>query len=198
MDERLYRAVNRFATRTGWLHPPMVAYANYGIVLLGLALLAGWWLGRQPADTNTVAAVACTVLAVFAALAAAQLIGGAVGRARPYDAIAGMGVLVSRTTDFSFPSDHATVAGAVAGGLWSVDRRLARTALVLAIVMAFARVYVGAHYPGDVLAGLVLGGAVAVAATRIGRVHIASWLDRLASSPLRPLVSRRDRVVERG
>ena len=52
------------------------------------------------------------------------------------------------TKDFSFPSDHATVAGAVAGGLGIVDRRLGRIAVGLAVLMAAARVYVGAHYPG--------------------------------------------------
>jgi len=190
MDRTLYRAVNRFAGRTGWLHPPIVAFAKYGIVLFGIALLAGWWLGRQRSDITTVAAVVCAVAAVFVALGVAQLIGHVIGRARPYDAIAGMRLLVSRTNDFSFPSDHATVAGAVAGGLWAVDRRLARAAVIAAIAMAFSRVYVGAHYPGDVIVGVVLGAAVAVGVNRVVGAQVGRWLGFLVRSPLGPLIAR--------
>ncbi len=43
-----------------------------------------------------------------------QLIGGAIDRARPYETLANVHLLVDKTKDFSFPSDHATAAGAVA------------------------------------------------------------------------------------
>lgn len=188
MDASLFRIVDRFAERTGWLHPPAVAFAKYGIVAFALMLLVGWWLGRQRPEPTALAAVVCTVVAVFVALGAAQLIGHGVGRARPYDAMTGMRVLVARTTDFSFPSDHATVAGAVAGGLWFVDRRLARLAVGLALLMAVTRVYVGAHYPGDVLAGLALGAATAAGVHLLAGGPIAALLGRLARSPMRPLI----------
>lgn len=110
------------------------------------------------------------------------------GRARPYDVIGGIHVLVSRTTDFSFPSDHATMAGAVAGGLAFVDRRLGRVAVGLAVVMAFARVYVGVHYPGDVVAGLILGAAIATAMHLLAARHVAHLLTALAGTPLRALI----------
>lgn len=197
MDAALFRFMNRFAERTGWLHPPAVAFAKYGIVAFALMLLVGWWFGRQRPEMTTLAAVACTVVAVFMALGAAQLIGHAVGRARPYDAMTGIRALVARTTDFSFPSDHATVAGAVAGGLWFVDRRLARLTIGLALLMAVTRVYVGAHYPGDVLAGLVLGAATAAGVHQLASGPIAALLGRLAHSPLRPLVTSQADGLER-
>ena len=99
----------------------------------------------------------------MAALGVGQIIGGAINRARPYETMTNVHVLVDKTTDFSFPSDHATVAGAVAVGLTFANRRWGIVASVVAVLMAFTRVYVGAHYPGDVLAGLSLGGLVATA-----------------------------------
>jgi undecaprenyl-diphosphatase len=168
MDTWLFRTIDDFATRTGWLHPFAVAYAKDGVALFAVASAAGWWIARGQEDTETAAALVCTVIAVFVGLGAAQLLGHLVDRARSYDAIDGVRVLVFRTTDFSFPSDHATMAGAVAGGLWVVDRRLGRITLVLALVMASARVYVGAHYPGDVVAGLALGALVAATIVRGG------------------------------
>ncbi len=190
MDESLFKIVNRFAERTGWLHSPAVAYAKYGIALFGAALLVAWWIGRQRSESATIAAVVCAGVAVLVALGAAQVIGHLVGRARPYDAIEGVRVLVSRTKDFSFPSDHATVAGAVAAGLWFADRRVGRVAIGLAVGMAFARVYVGAHYPGDVLAGLALGAVVATAVNRLGVGPVSALVNYLVRSPLRPLVAR--------
>jgi len=63
-------------------------------------------------------------------------------------------VLVDKTTDFSFPSDHATVAGTDAVGLLFANRRWGIVAGALAVLVAFTRVYIGAHSPDDVLAGL--------------------------------------------
>ena len=96
--------------------------------------------------------------AALIALEIAQLIGRAVDRTRPFHALSSVHVLIARSADFSFPSDHATTAGAVSVGLLFAGRRIwGAIAVICALVMAFARVYVGVHYPGDVLAGLTLG-----------------------------------------
>jgi membrane-associated protein len=95
------------------------------------------------------------------AVAVNQPIVHSVHEARPYTALPHILVLADRSTDPSFPSDHATMAGAVAVGLWFVSHRLSVVAAVAAVLMAFTRVYIGAHYPADVAAGLLLGGIVA-------------------------------------
>lgn len=77
--------------------------------------------------------------------------------------MAGVEVLVQRAADFSFPSDHAVVARAVTAGLVMVNRKVGAVAAVLAVTLCFSRVYVGVHYPGDVLAGAVLEAAVVMA-----------------------------------
>ena len=76
----------------------------------------------------------------MAALGIGQLIGRAVDRARPYESLNNVHLLVAKTTDFSFPSDHATVAGAVAAGLFLTNRRWGTVAAIAAVTMAFARV----------------------------------------------------------
>jgi undecaprenyl-diphosphatase len=96
--------------------------------------------------------------------------------------------LVSRTSDPSFPSDHACVVGAVAAGLFFVDRRLGWVTTALAGLMAVTRVYVGAHWPLDVVVGLVVGAAVAAAVLVLLRRPVARLVDAAASTRLRPLV----------
>jgi undecaprenyl-diphosphatase len=89
-----------------------------------------------------------------------QPIVSAVREARPYAMKSYILVLADRGSDFSFPSDHATLAGAVVAGLYLVHRRLGALAAAAAVLVAFSRVYIAAHYPQDVAAGLLLGAAV--------------------------------------
>jgi undecaprenyl-diphosphatase len=106
---------------------------------------------------------------------------------RPYVTLHHTLLLVSRSTDYSFPSDHSTMAGAVAAGLLLVAWRLGLLALLAALLIAFARVYVGAHYPGDVIAGLAVGAVVVL----IGYLTVVPVLTRLvtylSATRLRPL-----------
>lgn len=70
----------------------------------------------------------------------------------------------------SFPSGHATVAFACATALALAVPRLALPLYALAALVAWSRVYVGVHYPLDVLAGAVLGVALALAIAAVARV----------------------------
>ena len=112
-----------------------------------------------------------------------------IDRARPYETMSDVHLLVSRTTDFSFPSDHATVAGAVAAGLFLANRRWGIVAIVAALLMAVTRVYVGAHYPADVVAGLALGALTAVCGWLVVVPLIRRMLDRLATTGIHPLLT---------
>jgi membrane-associated phospholipid phosphatase len=188
LDASLFRAVNRFADRTPWAHGVAVADAKYGVVLFAVLILAGWWRARTAPDGNAMAAVLWAAAGCLVAVAINQLLGHLVGRARPYTAMPDVHVLISRTTDFSFPSDHAIAVGAVAAGLLIADRALGWIAAVLAVLMAAARVYVGVHYPGDVLAGLVVGAAVVAAGSFLALPLLRSLVGAVDRSPLRPLV----------
>jgi len=156
-----FQQVNEFARQTGWLHAPVTAYAKYGIVLFAVLLLVGWWLARS-GPARTMAAALLAPISTVLAVAINQPIVKHVAEARPYVVHPGALVLVTKSTDASFPSDHATMAGAVAVGLCFVSWRLGLVATICAVLMAASRVYVGAHYPQDVVAGLALGGVVAL------------------------------------
>lgn len=181
--------VNDFARHTGWLHGPAVAYANYGVVLFAGLLLAGWWLARCDRNVTTMARALLAPAGVLVAVAVNQPLVHAVNEPRPYTELPQALVLVHRSLDASFPSDHATMAGAAAAGLLLVSRRLGWVAAAAAVLMAFTRVYVGAHYPVDVLAGLAVGTVVSVAVALAATPIVARVLASALSTPLRPLLT---------
>lgn len=76
----------------------------------------------------------------------------------------------------------------MAAGLFFVDRRLGWVAAALAALMAVARVYVGAHWPLDVVVGLASGAAVAAVLVLLARGAVAGVVGRLRSTPVRPLL----------
>lgn len=188
LDHSWFLAVNSFAKDTPWLHAAIRGYAVYGVVLFALILLWSWWRARRR-DLHAVTAALWAPLGTLLAVGLNQPLGSWVHRARPYTVLPHVEVLVARTSDFSFPSDHAVMAGAVAAGVWLASRRLGLLTGAAAVLLAFARVYVGAHYPGDVLAGLLFGAVVTVVGYAVVR-RLLEWIvAAVARTPARPLVT---------
>ncbi len=193
MDTSLYLDVNRFAVRPAWAHRFMHDYALYaGVVFLALLVFVAFLRARRDSfgdGAGRVAATLWTAAGVLAALGLNQPLAHAIGRVRPYDVLRGVEVLVPRANDFTMPSDHATVAGAAIVGLWlSRDRLIAAIATAAGLFLAFARVYVGAHYPGDVLAGLAFGGVVMAIGYLLLIRPLRDLVRWLATTPLGVLV----------
>lgn len=81
-----------------------------------------------------------------------------VARIRPYEVVNGLVCLIEKQKDFSFPSGHTCASFAAAAAYYKIlPKRYGVSALVLAALIAFSRLYVGVHYPTDILGGLAVG-----------------------------------------
>lgn len=79
-------------------------------------------------------------------------------RVRPCDVNKTVELLVARPHDYSFPSGHTAISFAAVSGLYFAgEKKMWKPALVLAVLMAFSRLYLYVHYPTDVLGGLIIG-----------------------------------------
>ena len=105
-----------------------------------------------------------------------------VDRIRPYEVIESLKILVAKPDDASFPSGHTASSFASCTALllslpMVTDRRRARictvAAYILAVLIAFSRLYVGVHYPTDVLGGIVIGILCGAAGYFVGKAVIA-------------------------
>lgn len=180
LDTALFRWGNGFAGHHPALDAIMSAVASYAPLVVVVVLLACW--GRWRRTWQRAAGLA--TVAALVALGVGQLLNVALPRPRPF-VVMPAAVLVAHAADPSFPSDHAILVFAVTAVLATVSRRLAAWLAVFSVVVLIARVYVGVHYPTDVLGGAALGAAAGWAAVRLSRTPlverwIATLLDQLA------------------
>ena len=148
-DASAFRAINGLP---GWLAPiawlPMQAGALASPIAIGAVL--AWRGDRRRALRVAGAGVA--------AWGTAKIVKRAVGRGRPGDHLEGVELrLGSADVGLGFPSGHAAVAAGIAAAFDAGDPRAATALATLAGTVGLARIYVGAHYPLDVIGGWAMG-----------------------------------------
>ncbi|MGW0465765.1 phosphatase PAP2 family protein [Streptomyces sp. NPDC003027] len=185
-----------------WFDRVMGFVGEYGI-MLGLVLVALWcWasIRRRGSVADSVSGLAGLVWAPLAAGVALLVnipIRGFVERPRPFKDHQGLEVLVDGKTDFSFVSDHATMAMAIGVGLFVAHRKLGLAAIGLAFAEGFCRVYMGVHYPTDVIGGFALGTAVALLLAPLALALLTPVVSAVARSKHGARLVRSRRAAER-
>lgn len=184
-----------------WFDRIMEFVGEYGIILaLVLVVLGCWWsVRRRGTAADSVAGVAGLIWAPLAAGIALLVnipIRGFVERPRPFRDHPGLDVLVAGKTDYSFVSDHATLAMALAIGVFVANRRFGLVAIGLALVEAFCRVYMGVHYPTDVIGGLALGTAVALLLAPVALALLTPVVAAVARTPFGARLVRSRRAAD--
>ena len=104
----------------------------------------------------------------------------AVGRIRPYDYQLEffqrtIPLLIERQHDFSFPSGHTIASFEAAVAMLICNKKLGIPAMILAVLIAFSRMYLYVHYPTDVIASVILGTGLAFLAVFLVNKGWALW-----------------------
>ncbi|MFF3909569.1 phosphatase PAP2 family protein [Streptomyces sp. NPDC001848] len=185
-----------------WFDRVMAFVGEWGL-LLAMVLLVLWcWTSvRRRGGENAAASVAAIVWAPLAAGIGVLVnvpIRGFVDRPRPFVDHQGLDVLVTGKTDYSFVSDHATLTMAMAVGLFVANRKFGLLGLGLALLEGFCRVYMGVHYPTDVIGGFALGTAVALLLSPLATALLTPVMKAVERSPRagRLIRARGERAAE--
>jgi undecaprenyl-diphosphatase len=172
-DSSIIAFFNAFSQKSWYVDHLMVFISQTRLVKGGLLILAIWWLWFRNTDERkaqtTREHIVATIVSCFAALFVARALAFALPfRGRPFNDPhlhfrlpygAELDELLSWS---SFPSDHAAMALALAVGLWFVSRRIGVAAIIYAfVIICLPRVYLGIHYPTDIIAGALIGSGIA-------------------------------------
>lgn len=152
LDYHLFQLVNHFTQTVPVLNPVMRFLAQDAEYLFYIAVLI-YWFTRNPQNRRMVAQA---LLSACVALGFSGVIGDWFYRDRPFVAHH-VFLLIQHLANASFPSDHATGAFVIAATIWIFRRREGWAWLFIAACIGVSRVWVGVHYPSDVIVGACLG-----------------------------------------
>jgi undecaprenyl-diphosphatase len=170
--------------RAAWLDPVFVALSivGYGgLVWVALAVPVSVLARREP-----FLGLGLTAACVWSADLIALGIKLATGRPRPFEELPAVDKLLGAMAGQSLPSGHAATSFAGAVILTYLLPRGAPVFFLLAVAISFSRVYVGVHYPSDVLAGAALGAVVSLTAVAILRLRRPTSAGRRRSTGAPP------------
>jgi undecaprenyl-diphosphatase len=170
-----------------WFDRVMEFVGEYGLLFAMMLLMLGcWWSVRRRGAEDAAPSLAALVWAPLAAAIAVLVnvpIRGFVERPRPFLQHQGLEVLVSGKTDYSFVSDHATITMALGVGLFVANRKFGLVGIGLGLLEGFCRVYMGVHYPTDVIGGFALGTAVALLLSPLAMALLTPLASAIERSP---------------
>ena len=188
LDLWLLHAINSFAGN--WVIDSAIRFVSSFILIKGTFFLTFYWFywfrDELPATNKSRVILVKGILSSLVAIVFARILANFFPfRLRPFaDPTAGFSITVRQITpDFeswsAFPSDHAAVVFALSFALFRISRGVSIFLLAYsAIVVCFPRVYIGLHYPSDVIAGALIG---VLAAWIVQKINGARPIERVTS-----------------
>lgn len=134
-----------------WFFSRLTHLGDAGIIWIVLAL--GLLLYPKTRRTGAVVAIAL----VLDLILCNGILKNLIARTRPYDINTAVELLIKAPSDYSFPSGHTAAAFAAVTALWCCRSRFRLPAFVLAVLIAFSRLYLYVHFPTDILGGVLVG-----------------------------------------
>ncbi|MFJ3699263.1 phosphatase PAP2 family protein [Streptomyces sp. NPDC090052] len=190
IDGSLFTTVTDFARDTRWLNAPLESWTNIGLGVFAILMIVGWWQARRR-DSASMALALAVPVSVVVAFAAAEVVKKLVSEVRPCRSMPHAFIVETcpAPSDFAFPSGHTTTAAATVAALYLLNRKLCAIAALFALFEGFTRVYVGAHYPHDVLGSALLALPIAFLTSLALRRLATPLIERLRTGVLAPVLT---------
>ena len=160
LDQQLFLFINGFVGNSDFIDNIARTTVNEYFVptLLSLILLGIWfyWDASKRRDVNQKSVVVSVIAVGFASLVIVSLMNYFFDRPRPFDVLE-TNLLFYKPTDPSFPSNSTVVAFSLATSAFLANKKVGIIALILSAFYGLTRIFVGIHFPLDVLTGAIIG-----------------------------------------
>ena len=189
MDWRIFHALNHQLAGQPTAQHAVRDFNSYAIFVLAAAVAALWLLARPGGPLRLKLATAGAAASAVVALVANAILAKIWYQDRPFVDHPRQTMLVSRhAADNAFPSDHASVAFAIAFAVLLLTWQVGLPFMVLALAIGFGRIFAGVHYPSDILASFLVGLGAALVVVVLGRRPL-EWVVRWVSRVTDPVVA---------
>jgi undecaprenyl-diphosphatase len=193
MDWRVERAIYDLSLHHHWVGSLFHGIEQASIPVMVVITGALWFFARPGSDRKWKLACGSAYASAALGYVIAFVIHHLYDRPRPYETHP-ISHPWSSSTDASFPSDHTSLSFAIAFAVLMFDGVAGAVFLVIAAIIGVGRLFIGAHYPGDVLMGVVVGLVAALVVVRLLPRFVAwvvGWVERVTDPLVGPLWRRR-------
>lgn len=158
-DVTLYHLINGLAGHSPVLDTIMIFFAKDALEIYAVLFVVAWFALPKKDIQNRHALIVAGIAGLLA-LIINVIISHIWFRPRPFTVFqkGTFTQLIPHSSDASFPSDHTSGSFGFAAGSWGKQQKwISHTFTIIAITVMIARVFVGVHYPTDVIGGLIVG-----------------------------------------
>jgi undecaprenyl-diphosphatase len=148
----LFRMVNNLGKDMIFLNPAMKFIAEYLVIMLVMGIVFYWFSGPK----NNRIMVICGSFTFLLAEIVGKLAGKLYSNNQPFAELENVNKLMGHEIDNSFPSDHTILFFAFCISFYLFKRKTGLLWVIAAFLVGFSRIWVGVHYPADVIAGAVI------------------------------------------
>jgi len=193
MNVDLFRTINDLGKEYTYLNNFFIFMADYMVFVLAFIALIFWFTRREE---NRMMIISATISFILAEMMG-KIAGTLHSNNQPFAELSNVNKLIEKAVDNSFPSDHTILFFAFCMTFFIYQKRWRYIWIMLALVVGISRIWVGVHYPADVIVGAIISiFSTFIASFIVSRLNIIRKLLWLYEKGEQQILPTRDKSRE--